>query len=55
MNRFLPWMSLLMLAGCGANGPAPRHTVLAGNLAPLRSQFNADAGKVRAVFLASPT
>jgi len=55
MNRFLPWMSLLMLAGCGANGPAPAHTALSGDLSPLRARFNADAGKVRAVFLASPT
>lgn len=57
MHRFLLWMSasLLMLAGCRPSGPAPSHTVLSGDLSPLRSQFNADAGKVRAVFLASPT
>ena len=57
MPRFLLWMSasLLMLVGCRPSGPAPPHTVLSGDLAPLRAQFNADAGKVRAVFLASPT
>jgi hypothetical protein len=57
MNRFLPWMSasLLMLVGCGPSAPATGHTVLSGDLSPLRSQFNADAGKVRAIFLAAPT
>jgi hypothetical protein len=42
-------------AGCGPKDPAPRHTVLPGDLSPLQTQFNADTGKVRAVFLASPT
>ena len=57
MNRFLPWMSasLLMLVGCGPSAPATGHMVLSGDLSPLRSQFNADAGKVRAIFLAAPT
>jgi len=47
--------SLLMLAACRPSGPAPPHTALSGNLSALRTQFNADAGKVRAIFLASPT
>ena len=47
--------SLLMLVGCRPGGPAPAHTALSEDLSPLRAQFNADAGKVRAVFLASPT
>jgi len=57
MHRSLLWMSafLLMLVGCRPSGPAPPHSVLSGDLFALRSQFNADAGKVRAVFLASPT
>jgi len=48
-------MSLLILAGCRPSGPASGHTVLAEDLSPLRAQFNADAGKVRAIFLAAPT
>jgi len=57
MHRSLLWMSafLLMLVGCRPSGPAPPHTVLSGDLSALRAQFNADAGKVRAIFLASPT
>lgn len=47
--------SLLMLVGCGPSGPAPAHMALSADLSPLRARFNADAGKVRAVFLASPT
>jgi hypothetical protein len=57
MHRFPLLISsfLLMLAGCGAGGSAPAHTVLSDDLSPLRAQFNADTGKVRAIFLASPT
>jgi len=57
MHRFILglWIFLLVLAGCRPSGPAPPHTALSGDLSPLRAQFNADAGKVRAVFLASPT
>jgi hypothetical protein len=57
MNRFVLWLSasLLMLMGCGPSAPATGHTVLSGDLSALRSQFNADAGKVRAIFLAAPT
>jgi hypothetical protein len=57
MHRILLRISafLLMLAGCRPSGPAPPHTVLSADLSQLRAQFNADAGKVRAVFLASPT
>jgi len=60
MNRFLLSMaaSLPLLLACGQSGqsgPAPQHTALSGNLSELRSQFNADTGKVRAIFLAAPT
>ena len=60
MHRFLLWMaaSLLMLVACGQKGSAPgpaRYTVLSGDLSELRSRFNADAGKERAIFLAAPT
>ncbi len=60
MHRLLLWMAafLPMLVACGQNGPASgptRHTALSGSLSELRSQFNADAGKERAIFLAAPT
>lgn len=56
MNRFLFWLaSVVMLAGCGPTAAAPGHTVLSDDLSQLRSRFNADAGKVRAIFLAAPT
>ena len=57
MHRFLFWISasVLTLIACRPSGPAPPHTALSGDLSPLRAQFNADAGKVRAIFLASPT
>ena len=56
----LLWLAafLPMLVACGQNGPAagpPRYTVLSGDLADLRSRFNADADKERAIFLAAPT
>lgn len=55
MHRLLFWIaSLAMLLAGGQSGPA-RHTVITGDLSALRSQFNADAGKERAIFLASPT
>lgn len=58
MRRPLLWMaaSLSMLVACGEQtDPAPRHTVVSQDLSGLRSQFNADAGQVRAIFLAAPT
>lgn len=45
---------LTLLVACGG-GPITDHTTLDGNLESLRSAFNADTGKVRAIFLASPT
>ena len=41
------------LAGC-SNAPASEHLSLS-SVESLRSAFNADSGKVRAIFLASPT
>jgi hypothetical protein len=57
MNRFVLWLwaTLLVLLGCGPSAPATGHTVMSGDLSPLRLRFNADVGKVRAIFLASPT
>jgi hypothetical protein len=53
MNRFVLWLSaasLLVILGCGPSAPAVGHTVIAGNLFQLRLRFNADVGKVRAIF-----
>lgn len=44
----------VMLA-CSNAPPAPHVVLEGGDLTPLRTAFNADAGKVRAIFLASPT
>lgn len=41
-------------AACGRSAPVVSHTNLF-TLDPLRAAFNADSGKVRAIFLASPT
>lgn len=55
--RLLFWLSasLFVLVGCGPGARPVAHTVLSNGLSPLRAQFNADAGKVRAIFLAAPT
>jgi hypothetical protein len=56
MDRLLFWLaSLVVLTGCGPSAATPGHTVLSDDLSQLRSRFNADAGKVRAIFLAAPT
>ncbi len=57
MDRGLLWPAALlaMLVGCGQSAAAPGHTVLSDDLSQLRSRFNADTGKVRAIFLAAPT
>lgn len=44
----------LAVAACGAGPPRP-HDVLDPGSRPLRGHFDADEGKVRAIFLASPT
>lgn len=43
-----------LLAACDRSAPASAHEGLT-SLDPLRKAFNADSGKVRAIFLASPT
>lgn len=45
---------LLPAVACGGGRTVP-YEVLNAASEPLRSQFEADSGKVRAVFLASPT
>lgn len=47
-------LPLAAFSACG-DAPVSEHTVLEGSLEPLRSRFDADSGKVRAIFLASPT
>jgi hypothetical protein len=57
MRRLLLWTAafLPMLMACEQSGPPSRHTVVSQDLSELRSQFNADVGQVRAIFLAAPT
>jgi hypothetical protein len=47
--------TVLILAACRSGGPVHPHEPLRANAEPLRSAFNADSGRVRAIFLASPT
>jgi hypothetical protein len=47
-------MFIGMVAACHPSIPAAAHLSLT-SLEPLRTAFNADSGKVRAIFLASPT
>ena len=42
------------LTACNRTPPGP-HVTLASSTEPLRDAFNRDSGKVRAIFLASPT
>lgn len=44
----------LTLSACARSGGDVTHQSLLSN-DPIRSAFNADSGKVRAIFLASPT
>lgn len=56
MRRLLLQIAVFLplLMSCKESGPS-RHTVISQDLSELRSQFNADVGKVRAIFLAAPT
>lgn len=56
MYRLLLWITafLGLFVGCGPSGPK-QHTVISEGLPELRSRFNADVGKIRAIFLAAPT
>jgi uncharacterized lipoprotein YmbA len=53
--KHLWMMPLLALAACGATAPNPGYQVLDARAEPLRTAFNQARGKVRAIFLASPT
>lgn len=55
MRAYLATGLLMAAAACASSGPASPHMTLNGSLTPLRAAFNADSGKVRAIFLASPT
>jgi len=48
-------LTALLLVACRPGGPVQHHDTLAANAEPLRSAFNADSGRVRAIMLASPT
>ncbi|MFQ5694388.1 MAG: hypothetical protein ACE5HB_00195 [Terriglobia bacterium] len=60
--RRQPWallpaaLALALVAGTGAAQTQPKpYPELTPDLDPLRSQFNADAGKVRLILLLDPT
>lgn len=58
-SRFSTLAALALVAGvfmtgCGRSDSEAPHVTLA-SVDPVRSAFNADSGKVRAIFLASPT
>lgn len=46
---------ILALTACSGGEPPPEHRVLGPEADSLRAAFNAGEGKVRAIFLASPT
>jgi hypothetical protein len=56
MNRhsLLAGLALVAAVACDRPAPSAAHQSLS-SLDQLRSAFNADSGKVRAIFLASPT
>ncbi len=45
----------LLLVSCSPKGPVQHHDLLRADAEPLRSAFNSDTGRVRAIVLASPT
>jgi hypothetical protein len=50
------WLSLVLgLAACAAAGPGPIYENVRPDGEPLRGAFNQARGKIRAIFLASPT
>lgn len=48
------FVAAAMLTSCDRSASQAQHETLVG-LDPVRNAFNADSGKVRAIFLASPT
>jgi len=53
-SSWAPWLAALLFA-CVPAGPPAQHQALTASFEPLRAQFQADSGKVRAILLASPT
>jgi len=51
---FAAFSVALLASSCKRSAPESPHARLS-NLDQLRTAFNADSGKVRAIFLASPT
>lgn len=52
----LPVLALALLAlACGAADGDPGYRTIAADGEPLRSAFDAETGKVRAIFLAAPS
>lgn len=50
------WLSLVLgIAACAAAAPGPTYENLKADGEPLRTAFNEAHGRVRAIFLASPT
>ena len=51
----LSLVCMFSLAGCRGGGTAVNHEAVRPDASSFRAAFNADSGKVRALFLASPT
>ena len=47
-------LATIALSACNRSGSQAQHESLS-SVDPIRNAFNADSGKVRAIFLASPT
>jgi hypothetical protein len=48
-------LALLLLTSCAAASEPPKVATVGSGAEPLRAEFDAAAGKVRAILLASPT
>jgi hypothetical protein len=53
IHGFMMIVGTGVILGCGGGQVSPHENL--ASLDPLRAAFNADSGKVRAIFLASPT
>jgi hypothetical protein len=54
LRLFAISVAVASAGACKPSGPEAPHANLT-SVAPLRAAFNRDSGKVRAIFLASPT
>lgn len=55
LRVIVPGLILALATACSRTSGSVTHTALGSSTATLVSAFNADSGKVRAIFLASPT